>query len=101
MRVVYADKKLEKLCTNEREMRRQRADIADKLKNRIVALESAPSLDAMPTWDPLGRWHELKADRAGQWAGSLSRNWRIIVVPLDTTGDGDVTVSVVEVGDYH
>ncbi len=100
MKVIYSSKKLEKLCNDEREMRRQRADIAAKLKLRINALRVAPSLLELPTLDPLGRWHELTADRSGQWAGSLSRNWRLVIEPAES-GDTDVTVLVIDVEDYH
>lgn len=97
------DKKLEKLCTDEKEMRRRRSDIADKLRLRIKALEEASCVGELETVDPLGRWHRLDADWHGHWAGSVSRNHRIIVRP---DGDGldtdSVSVTVVEAGiDYH
>lgn len=102
MEVRYDDKKLKKLCTDEREMRRKRSDIATKLKLRIKALETAHSVGELSSHDPLGGWHELTGDRNGQWAGKLSANYRLLIQP---DGDGEnwdaVTVTVIEIDDYH
>lgn len=100
MRLSFGSRQLERLCINEREMRRQRADIAPKLRLRIKALQAAACLEDLPRLDPLGRWHELTAARAGQWAGWLSRNWRLIVERIDAGGT-DVCVLIVDVEDYH
>lgn len=100
MIVCYSSKQLEKECTDEREMKRKRGPLAPKLRLRINALEAANSLEELLTLDPLGRWHQLTADRAGQWAGRLSPNWRLIVEQVDGEGYA-VTVLVVEIEDYH
>lgn len=102
MEVRYGDRDLEKLCTNERWLRRKRQDIATRLPLRIKALEEARSFEDLSTLDPLGAWHSLTGDRAGTWAGKLSRNWRVIVRP----GGADeslaaVEVVVLEIADYH
>ncbi|WP_202033203.1 type II toxin-antitoxin system RelE/ParE family toxin [Nocardioides sp. WS12] len=98
----YEDRKLEKVCTVEREMQRKRADIAAKLKLRIKALENADTVGDLKDDDPLGYWHELTADRPGHWAGKLSGNYRLVIRP---EGDGEtweaVTVTVIEITDYH
>lgn len=101
MKLVYSSGKLEKLCMDEREMKRQRSDIAPKLRLRIKALQMASSMTDLMTLDPLGRWHELTGDRAGHWSGHLSRNWRIIVEELQEAQRVEVTVLVVELQDYH
>jgi len=103
MQVAYEDKSLERLCTDEKEMKKKRADIAAKLPLRVKALEAAPSVGALPEQDPLGYWHPLTGDRAGTWAGSVSRNHRIIIRPEgDEPGASSVTVTVIDVGvDYH
>jgi toxin HigB-1 len=100
--VGYENKKLEKLCTNELEMRRKRADIADKLRLRVKALETAESVGELPTHDPLGEWHQLAADLDGLWAGKLSRNYRLLVRPEDAAEPWcAVTVTVIDIDDYH
>ena len=75
MKVRYEGRRLEKLCTDEREMRRKRSDIADRLRLRIKALETAENVGELPTHDPLGKWHPLRADLEGLWAGRLSANY--------------------------
>ena len=99
----YVDKTLERLCTDEREMKRRRADIWRKLQLRIKALEAAPTLGALPASDPLGRWHPLTVDRPGTWAGWVSPNHRIIIRPEGDGPDVDaITVTVLDEGeDYH
>lgn len=102
MEVRYEDRGLAKLCTDEKQMRRERNDIAPKLRTRIAALKTATSIADLITLDPSGKWHPLTADRSGAWAGSLSRNWRLVIRPI---GDGPalaaVAVTVIEIVDYH
>lgn len=102
MEVRYEDRKLEKLCTDEREMKRRRADVAPRLRLRIKALEIAESLGDLDGVDQLGGWHPLTADLNGAWAGKLSANYRLIVTPV---GDGEakdaVVVTVIDIIDYH
>ena len=102
MEIRYEDKKLENLCTDEREMRRKRSDIADKLRLRIKALEAAPTVGDLQSYDPLGRWHSLTADLDGLWAGKLSANHRLLVRP-DNLDDPlpSVIVTVIDIDDYH
>jgi len=102
VRVEYDDPKLERLCTDDAWMRRKRADIAKKLPLRIKALETADTVGDLPAIDPLGKWHELKGDRPGHWAGKVSDNYRLIVRP---GGDGEAwearVATVTEITDYH
>lgn len=101
--MLYGSASLKRLCTDEREMNRRRADIARKLRLRIKALEAAPNLGALVVADPLGRWHRLTGDLSGHWAGWVSRNHRIIIRPEGAGPDiAAVTVTVLEAGkDYH
>lgn len=102
LEVRYEDKKLEKLCTDEREMRKKRADIADRLRLRLKALETAKSVGELSMDDPLGKWHQLGGNLEGLWAGKLSANYRLLVRP---DGPEDplfaVTVTVIDINDYH
>ncbi|MFL6090443.1 MAG: type II toxin-antitoxin system RelE/ParE family toxin [Aeromicrobium sp.] len=102
MQVYYSDSKLAKLCTNEREMQRKRADIAPRLKLRIKALDVAQNVGELATIDPLGDWHELTANWAGHWAGKLSANYRLVIRPEGASETWEaVTVTVIEITDYH
>lgn len=109
MIVSYKDRKLEQLCTNDSVMRKKRPDIAERLKLRVNALETADNIEELCKNDPLGKWHRLAESRNGQWAGKLSANERLIIQP---TQDGlkvlnlklELQVSevmVVEIVDYH
>ncbi|MFC2640221.1 MAG: type II toxin-antitoxin system RelE/ParE family toxin [Propionibacterium acidifaciens] len=101
MKVRYGDRRLEKLCTDEREMRRKRSDIAGRLRLRIKALETAENVAELPTHDPLGKWHPLRADLEGLWAGRLSVNHRLLVRPESRDPQDAVVVTVVDIADYH
>lgn len=102
LQVQFDDKKLEKLCTDEREMRKQRSDIAPRLRLRINALRAAETLGKLVELDPLGKWHPLSADLGGLWSGKLSANYRILVRPEGTSDPQDaVTVTVIDIDDYH
>ena len=102
MEVRYADKKLEKLCTDEREMQKKRADIADKLRRRIKALETANTVGELSSHDPLGYWHQLSANLDSLWAGKLSANWRLLIQPEGSAEPWDaVAVTVIDIDDYH
>lgn len=102
LEVRYEDSKLEKLCTDEREMRRRRSDIEGKLRRRIKALETARTLGELSTHDPLGYWHPLTANLQGLWAGKLSANYRLLVRPEDAeVPTNAVTVTVIDIDDYH
>ena len=83
-------------------MRRESGDIAPKLRARIAALKTATSIADLVALDPSGEWHSLTADRAGTWAGSLSRNWRIVIRPVGAGRAVDaIEVTVIAIVDYH
>lgn len=83
-------------------MRRKRADVADKLRLRIKALETAKSVGELAVHDPLGKWHQLGANLDGLWSGKLSANYRLLVRPDGAEEPWDaVTVTVIDIDDYH
>jgi toxin HigB-1 len=101
MRVEYATTRLKKICTNQREMRKKiPAENLGRVQNRLAALGVAESFEELRLSDRRGRWHELKGDQRGKWAGWTSPNHRIIVDPRE---DGEVIVCVIEAvyEDYH
>lgn len=101
MEVRYKDNKLEKLCTNEREMQRKRPDIQKKLRLRVNALRAADTVGDLPKDDPGGAWHDLKGNRAGIWTGELSGNWRLLVEPSPPNSLSAVEATVIDIEDYH
>jgi toxin HigB-1 len=97
MRLDYATRDLERVCTDARRMQAAYgATVAKKLKLRLAELtyvDEMADLLAGP-----GRWEELTGDRAGQWSARLSANWRLIVEPEQRDV---ITVIIVEIVDYH
>ena len=97
MEVRYATRKIEKICTNDREMKRKLdANIAKKLRLRIVELHNVESFADLLRGT--GRWGQLTGDRAGQWSARLTANWRLIVTD---EGGSPVVARVIEITDYH
>ncbi|BCN54850.1 type II toxin-antitoxin system RelE/ParE family toxin [Prescottella equi] len=96
MELRYADNELERRCTDERHMQRKLGvPMAKTLRLRLDELRRAEEMGDLLFF--AGKWEELKGDRAGQWSGRLTANWRLIVRPED----GTITVLVVEITDYH
>ena len=104
MIVLYSNKKLKGICTNEDKCRRFRPDLVNGVKRRHNALEVAESLEDLARIDPLGRWHRLTGNRDGQWSGRLPGNYQIIVEPV-LGGMRVVAVEqaakVLSIEDYH
>lgn len=97
MEVRYADRKVEKVCTNERQMKRSfDAAVVKGLKLRITELCNVESFADLRRGT--GRWEQLTGDRIGQWSARLSANWRLIVTD---EGGTPVVARVIEVSDYH
>lgn len=83
-------------------MRRKRGDIADRLRLRVNALHTADNVGELAAIDPLGNWHQLTGDYAGEWAGKLSGNYRLLIRPEGDSQPWDaVTVTVLDIDDYH
>lgn len=108
MTILFADRDLERLCSEEREARRRfGAEGARKLRARLADLRAATRVRDLLA----GRPHPLRHDRSGQFAVDLHGGRRLVFapahepVPLDPTGAVDwtqvTTVCIVFIGDYH
>ena len=97
MELRYGDSELERQCTDARYMQRKLgAQRAKALKLRLDELRRVSELGDLLCI--AGKWEELKGDRAGQWSGRLTANWRLIVEPDGTI----ITVVLIrEIVDYH
>ncbi|GAA3966099.1 type II toxin-antitoxin system RelE/ParE family toxin [Gordonia caeni] len=96
MELRYQNNELERRCTDARYMQRKLGVQKSKtLRLRLNELRSADDISDLLVF--AGKWEELKGDRAGQWSGRLTGNWRLIVKP----DDGAITVLVIEIVDYH
>ena len=110
MEISYANSKIRKICTDAR--------IAQKELGKRAALVLQERLDQMVTVENLeqlrfavGTWHELKGERKGQLACSITGQLRLVFMPANdptpTKSDGgldwsEVTAVInVEIVDYH
>lgn len=97
MQLEYADRELERICTDERYMRRKLgAQIGKALKLRVAELRFATEMADLLLGT--GRWEELTGDRQGLWSARLSANWRLTVQPGPRE---TIHVVVIEIVDYH
>lgn len=97
MQLEFASRGLERQCTEERQMKRAfGAEVAKALRLRITELRYATEMNDL--LHGIGRWEQLRGDRAEQWSARLSANWRLIVQPIDRE---TITVMVIEITDYH
>ncbi len=110
MEIRFDDKKLEKLAKDypkcQQKMGPVRAKLYHKRLGDLYHVESLEDVRYLP-----GKYHELKADRKGQWACDLDQPYRLIFEPLEnpipTTEDGKYIwleikgVEIIEITDYH
>lgn len=104
MRILYATKKLEKICKDRGACKRYRADLVRGIALRHNALEVADSVEDLRRIDQLGRWHELTGDRIGQIAGWLTKNYRLVIKPVEDDMEVvaiEETVKILSIEDYH
>lgn len=98
MRVDFASRDLERICTDGRYMRKKLgAEVAKTLRLRVAELMSVTHVRDL--LEGTGRWEELKGDRRGTWSARLSANWRLIIRPGEQ--GRQATVTVIDIADYH
>jgi len=97
MELIFATRRLQRVCTEQRRMQAELgAVMAKSLRLRIAELTYVETMADL--LDGPGHWEELTADRAGMWSARLTGNWRLIVRPHDGR---PVVVEIVEIVDYH
>ena len=106
MDILFADKGLEHLCSNQKEQTKRLGKIgAKKLRGRLADLVAAKTVTELVA----GRPHPLAGDRGGQFALDLDKGRRLVFEPSDppTAADGSITwnqvssIRIVFIGDYH
>ncbi len=111
MQVCFATRKMQKVCSSDKEMRRTFGpELAGRLQQRLAELAAADTLDDISRLPP-ARCHELKGDRAGQLSVDLGHPRRLVFqpdhdpIPLKDDGGlhwASVTrIVVLEVCDTH
>lgn len=110
MKIIFADKKLEKLVHDDRKMQRELGELRAKLlRRRLAQLQDATTLEEVRNLP--GNYHELTQNRKGQWGCDLDQPYRLIFTPIErpipVNQDGgyiwlEITgVEVVEIINYH
>ena len=110
MEVTFQDRKLEKLAENYSKCQQTMGNIRAKLYiRRLNDLYGANSLEDVRNLP--GRYHELLANRKGQFSCDLDQPYRLIFEPLEkpipTDKNGKCIwveikgVKIIEIVDYH
>ena len=111
MDIYFTKKKLEKVCSQEKEMQKQLgAEMAKKLKQRLMELKAATNLLEV-SYLPPTRLHELTGNRRGQFTVDLKHPYRLLFIPVNDTivrlKDGGIDrskvtlIEIIEIIDFH
>ncbi|MEI8172370.1 MAG: type II toxin-antitoxin system RelE/ParE family toxin [Deltaproteobacteria bacterium] len=83
MDIYFRTKKLQKICSEEKEMRKQLGmKCAEKLEQRMMELKAADTLSDI-SYLPPSRCHELTGKRAGQLSVDLENPYRLLFFPAN------------------
>ena len=83
MRIFFKNRRLQKVCSNRREMERAFGKVmAARLGQRLAELGAAANLSDMSHLPP-ARCHELTGDRKGQFSLDLEHPYRLLFIPAD------------------
>lgn len=82
LKIKFSSKKLEKILTNDRLIKKHYTPLYYSLVSRLSQLQAARNLSVIPHTPPT-RKHKLTGKYEGYWSIDLSKNYRLIF----TTGD--------------
>ena len=110
MDIVFATKRLEKLCNSNRDMLKEFGEQRSKLhRRRLDQLRAAENLEAMRSLP--GRCHELTGDLKGTLSLDLDGPYRLLFEPMEEPlplkADGGLdwhgvtAIRILEVEDTH
>lgn len=110
MNITFRNKKFEKLVLNESKLFKELGPLRAKLLlRRLRLLGQVQNLEEARHLP--GNFHELTADRKGQWACDLDQPYRLIFephedpIPTDTSGRyiwlEIKGVEIIEITNYH
>lgn len=110
MEITFEDNNLRKCANDDRlAVKKLGQRCAELYKRRLDDLQAATSLEDVRHLP--GRFHELTANRKGEWACDLVHPLRLIFTPhekpIPTDGDGKYIwaeikgIEIIEIKDYH
>jgi len=98
LQIEYKSKKLEKVCTVYSEAKKQYDEnMADKIHQRIDEIKASDTVEFMVQFH-IGRCHQLKGDRKGQYAMDLIHPYRLV---FEQIGNKIQIAKVISIEDYH
>ena len=111
MDIYFKTKKLQKICSEEKEMQKQLGrKCTEKLKQRMMELKAADTLSDISHLPP-PRCHELTGRRGGQLSIDLEHPYRLLFVPatnpIPLLKDGGIDrshvteIEIIEITDTH
>lgn len=110
MNITFKNRKLQKILTDPGEIKKAYGSMARRVSQRMDQLQAAPNLATIQSL-PAMECHILTGDRKGEWAVSISGNYRLIFEidqdPIPTKDDGSIDsiritdIRILETTDYH
>lgn len=98
MQISYKNKKIEKICTDTSYARKKYGlDMAIKIHQRVNEIKASDNVENMIKYR-IGRCHELKGDRSGDYAVDLVQPYRLTF----SVERNEVMIALIkEIIDYH
>lgn len=106
MLVQFKNKKMEKIFNNDKELNKKYGNLAKKIKMRMATLRNAKNLSLIPP-EPPERRHKLVGNKAGSWAVTLDKNYRLVFEPIADNDFDEIepinitAIRIISVEDYH
>lgn len=98
MEVVYQDRRLALLETEEAAQTRLPISLIAAFRKKVAFLKAAPDERTLRNWKSL-HYEKLHGDREGQRSIRLNDQWRLIF-RLDDQSSPPV-LTIIEIADYH
>lgn len=109
MEITFKNKKLQQACNNYTKLLKMYGQIrAEKILKRLNQLRDADTLEDVRYL--AGNYHQLKYERAGQWACDLDQPYRLIFELHNTYSGLEVIehnwknikgIEIIEIINYH
>lgn len=104
MEIHYKSKKIKKILTDQRLIKRYYGRDYRNIMSRMTELESVDNLSYISTSPPPVR-HKLIGKYKGCWAVWYSKNDRIVFEPLGYDENSETKyikkIRIIDLGDYH
>ena len=104
MAIKYSSKKLEKILTDPRLLKKFYSNDYNRICNRLSELKAANNLSEIPETPPPRR-HKLNGNLQVCWGIDYSKNDRIVLRPSGQFDINDVSsiveIEIVDLEDYH